>query len=93
MTPEQTNQFNNMTDKEKAEGLQRIGWKPAGDGDGPLGESEWWPPPRFENVVSSTCSFYHAIEVTFAKPNSVLGINGEKPNAQVDRPAHTEPEQ
>ena len=66
MTPEQIIQFKNMADIEKAEGLQRLGWKPAGDGDGPLGEKEWWPPPRFYDAIDSTCSFSCAIEVTFA---------------------------
>ena len=35
MTLEQQQKLNSMTDVQKAEGLQRVGWVPAGEGNGP----------------------------------------------------------
>ena len=52
-----------MTDIEKAHGLIAVGWAPAGNGDGPMGEEEWWP-PVFIEVPEMTCSFEEACQMT-----------------------------
>lgn len=52
-----------MTDAEKASGLQRVGWRPAGSGDGPLGELEWWAPPTW-GLPKMVYSFADAVNET-----------------------------
>lgn len=67
MTPEQQQLFDAMTPLQKAEALQRAGWVAAGDGSGPLAESEWWPPQALaDKVPEMTCDFEHAVSVTLS---------------------------
>ena len=65
MNTEQRAMFNSMSATQKADGLRRAGWVPAGSGDGPVGESEWWPPACLAHLVPEmTCDFDRAVSVT-----------------------------
>lgn len=51
------------TDAEKASALVRAGWVAAGNGDGLLGEDEWWP-PAFIQIDALTVPFAEAYRLT-----------------------------
>ena len=54
-----------LQDMMKANALKRSGWRPAGTGNGPLGEAEWWSPIELD-MPQLTYPFEEAVRLNDA---------------------------